>query len=84
LGCDTLSVEATLMVMLPWETAQLEMWMLAVATMVPVRSLMMMRAGMLGVTSMFSSRAMNPTGSLSRRRAYAPARKSNPPRARSW
>ena len=49
-GCDTFSVEATLMVMLPWATAQLEMWMFAVATMVPVRSLMMMRAGVFGVT----------------------------------
>ncbi len=65
LGCETLSVEATLRMMLPWETAQLEIWMLAVATMVPVRSFRMTRAGMLGVICRFCSRAMNPTGSFS-------------------
>ena len=53
------------MVMLPCAMAQLEIWMLAVATMVPVRSLMMMRAGVSGVTSMSSSRAMKSTGAAS-------------------
>ena len=44
-GCETSRVDATLMVILPCETAHAEMRMRDVATIVPVRSLMMMRAG---------------------------------------
>src|SRR5438132_4668067 len=48
LGCETSRVEAMLMVRLPCETAQFEILMRALATIVPVRSLMMMRAGVSG------------------------------------
>src|SRR5580658_3846165 len=54
LGWETSGAEAMLMVTLPCEMAQLEMWMRAVATMVPVRSLMMTRAGTSGVNSNIS------------------------------
>ena len=50
----------------------LEIRMPAVATMVPVRSLMMMRAGVSGVTSMLSSRAMKSTGEARARRHLHP------------
>src|SRR5664280_33222 len=61
-GWETSSVDATLMVMLPCETAQLEIRIRDVATIVPVRSLIMMRAGVSGVISMLSSRATKSTG----------------------
>src|SRR5580692_5998127 len=49
LGCETSGVEAMLMVMFPQATAQLEIFTSAVATIVPVRSLMITRAGASGV-----------------------------------
>src|SRR6185436_10804266 len=48
-GCETSNVEAMLMVRFPWETAQLAILIREFATIVPVRSLMMMRAGVSGV-----------------------------------
>ena len=51
-----------LMVMLPQATAQLEICTCAVATMVPVRSLMMMRAGTSGVILTSSNCATKSTG----------------------
>ena len=50
-GWETSMLEAMLMVMLPCETAQFEILILEVATIVPVRSLMTMRAGVAGGTS---------------------------------
>src|SRR2546422_4270257 len=50
-GWETSRVLAIVIVMLPWDTAQLEMRMREVATMVPVRSLITMRAGVSGSTS---------------------------------
>src|SRR5438876_11260310 len=46
----------------PCEMAQLEIFTREVATIVPVRSLMMIRAGVSGVTSIDSSRAIKSTG----------------------
>jgi len=51
-GWDTSSEVAMVIVRLPWDTAQLEILIREVATMVLVRSLMMMRAGISGVISM--------------------------------
>src|SRR3569833_1670993 len=62
LGCETSGVLATLMTILPCDTAQFEMRIVEVATIVPVFSLMIIRAGASGVISRFSSRAMKSTG----------------------
>src|SRR4029078_2268645 len=61
-GCETSSDEAMLIVILPCAPAQLETRMRDVATIVPVRSLMIMRAGVSGLTSTASTRAMKSTG----------------------
>src|SRR5438309_1671949 len=66
-GWDTSRVEAMLMVRLPCETAQLEILIRALATIVPVRSLIIMRAGESGVTSKASTREMKSTGAPSKK-----------------
>src|SRR5438105_6897104 len=62
LGWETSNVEAMLIVRLPCETAQFEILIRALATIVPVRSLMTIRAGVSGVNSMASKRAIKSTG----------------------
>src|SRR5271157_275595 len=64
LGWDTSWDEDMLMVMLPQATAQLEIFTSAVATMVPVRSFRMTRAGASGVISISSRAAMKSMGLL--------------------
>ena len=58
-GCETSGVLETATVRLPKATAILEIWMLALATIVPVRSLMTMRAFTSGTKEAFSIRATN-------------------------